>query len=111
MLPARGLPSESIEPRNFAEADHLLKCWGAEPAKVSQGPRERMSCQLRCEWHHPKTSNSLRIARVFGFHQSLLIPPGPVGFFKFPTTPHIFDLTNGKAGTHVTSRDTLAPLS
>ncbi|CAE7596047.1 BHLH140 [Symbiodinium pilosum] len=49
---------EIITIQNFAEADHLLKCWGAEPAKVS-----------------------------------------PVGFFKFPTTPHIFDLTNGKALT------------
>lgn len=49
---------EIITIQNFAEADHLLKCWGAEPPKVS-----------------------------------------PVGFFKFPTTPHVFDLTDGKALT------------
>ncbi|CAK8986661.1 Uncharacterized protein SCF082_LOCUS648 [Durusdinium trenchii] len=49
---------EVLTVTSFQEAEHLLKCYGAEAPKVS-----------------------------------------PMGFFKFPTTPHILDLTNGKALT------------
>ncbi|CAJ1395687.1 unnamed protein product [Effrenium voratum] len=53
-------PSEGFEEiltiHTFQEADHLLRCYGAEAPKVS-----------------------------------------PMGFFKFPTTPHVMDLTHGKA--------------
>lgn len=47
---------EVITLRTFGEADHLLRCWGAQP------PEAR-----------------------------------PMGFFKFPTTPHVLDLTHGRA--------------
>jgi len=49
---------EVLTIHTFEEAEHLLKCYGAEAPKVS-----------------------------------------PMGFFKFPTTPHVLDLTNGKALT------------
>lgn len=49
---------EVIRLRDFRDAAHLLKCWGAEPPEV-----------------------------------------GPLGFFKFPATPHVLDLTAGRALT------------
>lgn len=64
MQEALDLPSlskgfeEILTIHSFEEAEHLLKCYGAEAPKVS-----------------------------------------PMGFFKFPTTPHVLDLTNGKALT------------
>jgi atypical dual specificity phosphatase len=50
--------AEVITVRTFADAEHLLQCWGAEAPQVA-----------------------------------------PMGFSKFPTTPHVLDLTKGKALT------------
>jgi predicted kinase len=47
---------EVLALQNFREAEHLLRCWGAEPPEIK-----------------------------------------PMGFFKFPTTPHVLDLTHGRA--------------
>eukprot|EP00438_Fugacium_kawagutii_P034109 Skav208659 [mRNA] locus=scaffold357:129222:132561:- [translate_table: standard] len=77
-----------------AEAEHLLKCYGAEAPKVSRAPKDGFAekgrqpyCGIHCEVY---------VSKTFCGAQAL---ESPVGFFKFPTTPHVLDLTNGKALT------------
>ena len=107
--------------RIWQEAEHLLKCYGAEAPKVSGAAQAKnpsgthRSCKKERRVQRDFLKENAKPLSLNVTYKMMIekITPlmvlripclparvwGPMGFFKFPTTPHVLDLTNGKALT------------